>query len=180
MATNDNKISNVIGAHIPNWLLEQLQTRSKKGTQANRDNQNLQYLGNKTGWVRLVSSINITESSDKKYFQELTGLTLSNPEDLAKNFVLYGGVSKYNNQGGRTNYELRKGFKETYSLLGDQEVRDFGYRPMPGLSRVVIETQGRLGSIRGATIEFKVWDKSQLDVIDALYFKLGYTMFLEW
>ena len=177
---NDNKISNVIGTHIPNWLLEQLQTRSKKGTQANRDNQNLQYLGNKTGWVRLVSSINITESSDKKYFQELTGLTLLNPEDLAKNFVLYGGVSKYNNQGGRTNYELRKGFKETYSLLGDQEVRDFGYRPMPGLSRVVIETQGRLGSIRGATIEFKVWDKSQLDVIDALYFKLGYTMFLEW
>lgn len=180
MAINDNKISNVIGTHIPNWLLEQLQTRSKKGTQANRDNANLQYLGNKTGWVRLVSSINITEPSDTKYFSELTGLTLTKPEDLSKNFVLYGGVSKYNNQGGKTNYELRKGFKETYSLLGDQEVRDFGYRPMPGLSRVVIETQGRLGSIRGATIEFKVWDKSQLDVIDALYFKLGYTMFLEW
>jgi hypothetical protein len=180
MAQNDNKISNVIGTHIPVWLLEQLQTRSKKGTQANRDNANLQYLGNKTGWVRLVSSINITEPSDTKYFSELTGLTLTKPEDLSKNFVLYGGVSKYNNQGGKTNYELRKGFKETYSLLGDQEVRDFGYRPMPGLSRVVIETQGRLGSIRGATIEFKVWDKSQLDVIDALYFKLGYTMFLEW
>jgi len=176
---NDNKISNVIGTHIPNWLLEQLQTRSKKGTQANRDNQNLQYLGNKTGWVRLVSSINI-KSDDINYFSKLTGLTLTKAEDLAKNFVLYGGVSKYNKQGDRTNYTLRKGFKETYSLLGDQEVRDFGYRPMPGLSRVVIETQGRLGSIRGATIEFKVWDKSQLDVIDALYFKLGYTMFLEW
>ena len=51
---------------------------------------------------------------------------------------------------------------------------------MPGLSRVVIETQGKMGSIRGATIEFKVWDKSQLDVMDALYFKLGYSMFLEW
>ena len=196
MAINDNKISNVIGTHIPNWLLEQLQTRSKKGTQANRDNANLLYLGNKTGWVRLVSSINITAESDTKYFSELTGLTLTKPEDLAKNFVLYGGVSKYNKEtifreDGRlkfnfkdintdTNYALRKGFKETYSLLGDQEVRDFGYRPMPGLSRVVIETQGRLGSIRGATIEFKVWDNSQLDVIDALYFKLGYTMFLEW
>ena len=180
MATNDNKISNVIGTHIPLWLLEQLQTRSKKGTQTNRDNANLQYLGNKTGWVRLVSSINITAESDTKYFQELTGITLSKPEDLSKNFVLYGGVSKYRNQDNKTTYTLRKGFKQTYSLLGDQEVRDFGYRPMPGLSRVVIETQGRLGSIRGATIEFKVWDKSQLDVIDALYFKLGYTMFLEW
>jgi len=180
MATNDNKISNVIGTHIPNWLLEQLQTRSKKGTQTNRDNANLQYLGNKTGWVRLVSSININAQTDTKYFQDLTGLTLSKPEDLAKNFVLYGGVSKYNNQNGKTTYTLRKGFKETYSLLGDREVQDFGYRPMPGLSRVVIETQGRLGSVRSATIEFKVWDVKQLDVIDALYFKLGYTMFLEW
>ena len=193
---NDNKISNVIGTHIPNWLLEQLQTRSKKGTQTNRDNANLQYLGNKTGWVRLVSSINITAESDTKYFSELTGLTLTKDEDLAKNFVLYGGVSKYNKEtifreDGRlkfnfkdintdTNYALRKGFKQTYSLLGNQEVQDFGYRPMPGLSRVVIETQGRMGSIRGATIEFKVWDKSQLDVMDALYFKLGYSMFLEW
>ena len=196
MAINDNKISNVIGTHIPNWLLQQLQTRSKKGTQDNRDNANLLYLGNKTGWVRLVSSINITAPSDKKYFSELTGLTLTKDEDLAKNFVLYGGVSKYNKEtifreDGRlkfnfkdintdTNYALRKGFKQTYSLLGNQEVQDFGYRPMPGLSRVVIETQGRMGSIRGATIEFKVWDKSQLDVMDALYFKLGYSMFLEW
>jgi hypothetical protein len=180
MAQNDNKISNVIGTHIPNWLLEQLKTRSKKGTQTNRDNANLQYLGNKTGWVRLVSSININAQTDTKYFQELTGLTLSKPEDLAKNFVLYGGVSKYNNQNGKTTYTLRKGFKETYSLLGDQEVQDFGYRPMPGLTRVVVETQGRLGSVRSATIEFKVWDIKQLDVIDALYFKLGYTMFLEW
>ena len=180
MAINDNKISNVIGTHIPNWLLQQLQTRSKKGTQDNRDNANLLYLGNKTGWVRLVSSINITAPSDKKYFSELTGLTLTKDEDLAKNFVLYGGVSKYNKQGDQTTYTLRKGFKQTYSLLGNQEVQDFGYRPMPGLSRVVIETQGRMGSIRGATIEFKVWDKSQLDVMDALYFKLGYSMFLEW
>ena len=180
MATNDNKISNVIGTHIPDWLLKQLQTRSKKGTEAKRDNANLQYLGNKTGWVRLVSSININAQTDTKYFQDLTGLTLSKPEDLAKNFVLYGGVSKYNNQNGKTTYTLRKGFKETYSLLGDREVQDFGYRPMPGLSRVVIETQGRLGSVRSATIEFKVWDVKQLDVIDALYFKLGYTMFLEW
>lgn len=180
MAQNDNRISNVIGTHIPNWLLEQLKTRSKQGAQVNRDNANLQYLGNKTGWVRLVSSINLQSQIDTKYFQDLTGLTLSKPEDLAKNFVLYGGISKYNNQNGKTTYTLRKGFKETYSLLGDQEVQNFGYRPMPGLSRVVIETQGRLGSVRSATIEFKVWDAMQLDVIDALYFKLGYTMFLEW
>ena len=180
MEYNDNKISNVIGTHIPIWLLEQLQTRSNKGVQSTRDNQNIQYLANKTGWVRLVSSINIKSANDITYFQNLTGLTLSNPDDLAKNFVLYGGISKYNNQNGKATYNLRKGFKETYSLLGEQETVNFGYRPMPGLTKVSVETQGRLGSVRSASIEFKVWDKSQLDVIDALYFKLGYMMFLEW
>ena len=196
MTIYDNKISNVIGTHIPNWLLKQLETRSKKISETNRDNANLQYLGNKTGWVRLVSSIKLKSQDDRKYFSELTGLSIANENDLAKNFVLYGGVSKYNKEtifreDGRlkfnfndintdTKYALRKGFKETYSLLGDQEVRDFGYRPMPGLIRVVVETQGKLGSIRSATIDFKVWDKSQLDVMDALYFKLGYSMFLEW
>ena len=43
---------------------------------------------------------------------------------------------------------------------------------MPGITNVNIETQGKLGSVRAATINFKCWDKDQLDVMDALYFKL--------
>jgi hypothetical protein len=59
-------------------------------------------------------------------------------------------------------------------------VKDYGYRPMPGITDVQIQTQGRLGSIRQATVNFKVWTKDQLDIIDTLYFKMGYHMFLEW
>ena len=51
---------------------------------------------------------------------------------------------------------------------------------MPGIIDATIETQGKMGSIKLATINFKVWNKSQLDVIDALYFKLGYSMLIEW
>jgi GH24 family phage-related lysozyme (muramidase) len=51
---------------------------------------------------------------------------------------------------------------------------------MPGITSVSIDTQGKLGSVISATINFKCWDKMQLDVMDALYFKLGFTMFLEW
>jgi len=65
-------------------------------------------------------------------------------------------------------------------MLGEKEIQDYGYRPMPGITSVNIETQGRLGSVRAATINFKCWDKNQLDILDALYFKLGFTMFLEW
>ena len=181
MAGFDNKISNIIGASLPDWLLNQLKTRSRQGIKLERSNSNLEYLANKTAWVRLVSSVNLDAREDMRYFSDLMGYPLSNPDSLAKDFVLQGGTSVYTKlENSATSYTPRQGFKNTYNILSDKEVKDFGYRPMPGLTRVSIETQGKLGSIRMATIEFKVWDKAQLDIMDALYFKLGFTMYLEW
>ena len=178
----DNKISNIIGTAIPTWLLKQLEARSDKNTLSNRDTQNILYLANKSAWIRLVSSINIAPQ-DISYFQKL-GANINNVDDLAKNYVLFGGTSKYkeNNNRNAPSYDIRSGIKNdgAYNLLDNTEINDYGYRPMPGITGVSIETQGALGSIRGATINFKVWDKDQLDIMDALYFKLGFSMFLEW
>jgi len=182
MAGLDNKISNIIGTSIPIWLHKQLQARSEKNTLSNRDTQNILYLANKSAWIRVVSSINIARE-DIPYFQKL-GANISNQDDLAKNYVLFGGTSKYkgNNNRNAPSYDIRSGIKNdgAYNLLDNTEINDYGYRPMPGITGVSIETQGALGSIRGATINFKVWDKDQLDIMDALYFKLGFSMFLEW
>ena len=51
---------------------------------------------------------------------------------------------------------------------------------MPGLNSVTIDTKGTLGSLREADIKFSVWNMTQLNVIESLYFRLGYTMLLEW
>jgi len=188
-----NKISNIIGTRIPLWLLNQLEERSRQNTRDNRlgsngETDNLSFLANKTAWVRLVSSVDITNKSDIIYFQSLTGTSIKNWSDLAKEFVLFGGTSKY--LSGNTplsnskffSYTQRAGLGQggSYGMLGEEEIKRYGYRPMPGISSVNIETLGRLGSLRQATINFKCWDKMQLDIIDALYFKLGFTMFLEW
>jgi GH24 family phage-related lysozyme (muramidase) len=175
----DNKISNIIGTKLPQWVLNQLETRSNKNTQDSRDNDNILYLANKSAWVRLVSSINIG-SEDLEYFKRLVGYeTIEDQTSLAKQYVLFGGTSKYLN---KNSYQLRSGLGKdgAYGILGENEIQQFGYKPMPGITSVTIETQGKLGSIRGAIINFKCWDKNQLDIIDALYFKLGFTMFLEW
>jgi len=189
----DNKISNIIGTKLPQWVLNQLETRSNKNTQDSRDNDNILYLANKSAWVRLVSSVNIS-SEDMLYFKNNVGANVTvagslidpgngipilDPTSLAKQYVLFGGTSKYLNNNS---YGLRSGldYDGAYGMLGNSEVQQFGYKPMPGITNVTIETQGRLGSIRGAIINFKCWDKNQLDIIDALYFKLGFTMFLEW
>jgi hypothetical protein len=189
----DNKISNIIGTKLPNWVLNQLETRANKNTQDYRDNDNILYLTNKSAWVRLVSSVDIG-SEDLIYFKNEFGANLKviglgveaselnpilNPTSLSKEYVLYGGTSKYLN---KNSYGLRSGidYDGAYGMLGKSEVQKFGYKPMPGITNVTIDTQGKLGSVRAATINFKCWTKNQLDIIDALYFKLGFTMFLEW
>jgi len=176
----DNSISNIIGKKLPQWVLNQLETRANQNSKDSRDTDNILYLANKTAWVRLVSSINIESQYDLNHFKGIVGeTTIKNPDDLAKQFVLFGGTSKYL---GSNSYGLRSGLGNdgAYGMLGTKEIQEYGYRPMPGITSVNIETQGRLGSVRGAIINFKCWDKNQLDIIDTLYFKLGFTMFLEW
>jgi hypothetical protein len=179
-----NKISNVLGVALPVELRDQIDLRSKKNSLDQRDNENIIYLTNKSCWVRLVSSIKINDSDELKYFQTyFPTLDLKDPDSLAKKFVLFAGTSYYDESNQKHEYKLRSGIgsnNSAYSPLGNVEIQNRGYRPMPGITDVKIETLGKLGSIRSATINFKVWDKEQLDVIDALYFKMGYTMFLEW
>jgi hypothetical protein len=179
MAGLDNKISNIIGTKIPQWVLNQLGTRSIQNSKDSRDNDNILYLANKSAWIRLVSSVDLVAQNDLSYFKNIAGSDIQDQTSLAKQFVLFGGTSKYLN---KNSYQLRSGIGQggAYGTLGESEINAYGYKPMPGITSVNIDTQGRLGSIRAATINFKCWDKSQLDIIDALYFKLGFTMFLEW
>ena len=199
----ESRTSNALGVRIPQWIIRQLNKRSEQLTVENENsttsNKNVLFRGNRSAWVRLVSSVdmidpftiffdpatadleyvNLGENKAKRYFQDL-GIDIKNASDLAKKFVLQGGVSTYTNENGNFSYNLKEGFSDAYNVAGSQEVKKYGYRPMPGITSVRVQTQGKLGSIRAAEIQLKVWDKAQLDIIDALYFKLGYTMFLEW
>jgi len=141
-----NKISNILGTKLPQWLIDQLGTRAVQGSQDRRDNDNILFLANKSAWVRLVSSINIY-GSDIRHFSNIVGTSIQKPEDLAKQFVLFGGTSKYLRENS---YQQRAGIGKdgAYGILGENEVRGFGFRPMPGLTSVSIETQGKLGSLR--------------------------------
>jgi len=178
-----NQLSNVLGVAIPYDLKRQLSIRSEKLGAENRTSNDIEYLANKSCWVRLVSSVRIKDIQYfKKYFPDL-GIT--DGDSLAKKFILFAGTSEYTKNESKDKgfqYNIRSGFgaNGSYGMLGNVETQLYGYRPMPGITDARIETQGKLGSIRSATINFKVWDKAQLDIIDALYFKLGYTMFLEW
>ena len=172
------KLSNVIGAPFRDYVLLQLYRRAEKGGNKNRTNEEVMYLANKTAWARLTSSVNVTlpASQVQDYYKKLGVAISDTTEDaLARNWVLEAGTSIQNGNG----ITLRKGIgiDGAYGLGGTEEL---GYRPMPGLTAVNVETTGRLGSLRLATINFKVWNMHQLNVVEALYFRLGYSMILEW
>ena len=180
ISSGNIKLSNVIGAPFRDYVLLQLYLRAAHGGTKNRTNQEILYLANKTAWVRLNSSVNIHLPANEiqNYYRSLgVPITDTSEDALARNWILEAGTSIQN--GNENGINLRKGIgpEGAYGLGGPEEL---GYRPMPGLTAVNIETTGRLGSLRLATINFKVWNIHQLNVVEALYFRLGYSMILEW
>lgn len=196
------KLSNVIGAPFADYVLRQLVVRAYRSStgQPNfgpRTNDEVLYLANKTAWARLVSSVDIvfpdgtnTQAQDLAAYIQKLGIEGSGQyitsNSLAKNWILEAGTSQVpinplgvipTQTGGGVLLRRGLGPNGAYGLGGTEEL---GYRPMPGLTSVTIDTAGRLGSLRSATISFKVWNMNQLNVIEALYFRLGYSMLLEW
>ena len=184
----NERLSNVIGAPFAEYVLTQLNLRAARnstgvGVVPTRSPEEILFLANKLSWAKLTSSVRVVPDEKTSPIVPITefyknlgvGEGYASPEDLAKNWVLEAGTSKANGSG----IDLRFGLGEdkAYGLGGIEEL---GYRPMPGLTGITIDTKGTLGSLREATIQFKVWNMNQLNVIEALYFRLGYSMLLEW
>jgi len=182
----NQQLSNVIGAPFAEHVLTQLNLRAAhnstgEGALPSRSNDEILFLANKMSWVKLTSSVGILPEKNNgnplaisEYYKKL-GLNYANADDLAKNWTLQAGTSKA--KGAEIDLRYGLGSDGAYGLGGTEEL---GYRPMPGLTSVTIDTKGTLGSLREANLQFKVWNMNQLNIIEALYFRLGYSMLLEW
>jgi len=188
-------MNNVIGQSFPNYVRQQLKTRENTLSQLNRinsgdnftDYQDLMYLSNKTGWVTLRSSVQLQKGTDLyNYFTSKAPFSNSTEKDLAKYYILNGGLSYSNasaNPNGKSN--LRSGFlnskgnsfEGSYGMGGLDEQ---GFRPLPGIQSMNLVFKTENGALREATIRVKVFNLFQLEVIDTLYMKLGMSAVLEW
>ena len=78
------------------------------------------------------------------------------------------GLNIWNNQWG------------TYNInASNKPSSEFGLVPMPGITSVDVKCLNR-GSIKRATVNLKCYSPEQFQIIDLLYLRIGYTMFLEW
>lgn len=166
MSLNYNPDS-IVGGPLSSGPLKLLKQRSDILSKKQYTTEEITYLNSTTAWVRLYSSVDV-ESLDSETGAE------SYTSELAKQFQLLGG----------TLYEdtLRKGF-----ITGDGQEKSsydfsnvFGYVPMPGISSFQVQSRNTFGTLRAATIEFKVNSIEQLTNLEQLYLRPGFTCLIEW
>jgi hypothetical protein len=119
----------------------------------------IEYVTSRMPWVRLSSSVSVTKNSAKAQIFGKTGT------ELAKSNVLEGYSSDYD---------------PTDLVQGYQNTSQFGIRPKPGITQVSIKAHQRFGTLRTATVQFKCWSVEQLEIMDVLYMRPGYTVLLEF
>jgi hypothetical protein len=130
----------------------------------------LHQLNSRSAWVRMTSGVNVNNSND-----------------LAKKYVLQGGVLNVATTGQGANitdtFALKSGLggaSSTYSnLTVGGATNRLGIRPMPGITNVSIQSKGAYGSLQEATVSFVCWDIKQLEELELLYMRPGYTVLFE-
>ena len=177
----------IIGEQFDKYVYDQIKVRQKAhGSGVNGDVRTLnelKYLNSKTAWVKLASGVFI---SAKRAEEEKIGLKKSGTT-LAKENVLFGGTSNMYNSNTITQRGTFKDSPEniynneqgTYNVNVSTNPSEFGLVPMPGIESVDVKSLNR-GSIKRATVNIKCYSPEQFQIIDLLYLRIGYTVFLEW
>ena len=156
---------NIIGEPFLDYVNNQINDRQTVHGSKSRTSDQLAYLNSKTAWVKLASSVKI-DGTFKSTDPEIKS---GGWDALAKEYVLFSGFSSLN---GSTLLPREKVF-DKYSS------KSFGLVPMPGIVDASVKCENR-GSIKKATVNIKCYSPEQFRILEVLYLRLGYTVFLEF
>jgi hypothetical protein len=161
----------------------------------------LRYTTGKNSWVRMSSFVDCYNPGvDKDGNKGNAGITIGNNtyygSDLARKYILEGGtlyeteIKSGSRKKGTGKFTLRSGVARERGVyasnidvggtIAQGSYRPFGYRPMPGITSIEITNKSAYGSLREAVVKFYAWDKHQLEELELLYMRTGYTVLLEW
>ena len=178
-------MSNIVGEGFDPYVVDQINARQAILGSINKSPDQLVWEYNKTSWIKLISSADVIDVQTKDWDSgEITntgtfGGTLYGSE-MAEKYVLFNGVS---DESGFNSYSQRSGLDPSPAVnnmgaygLGSPA---WGFSPMPGILSATIKTESR-GTLKTATVQIKANNKTQFDIINTLYLRLGYLMLLEW
>ena len=184
----------VIGGKFRDYVDGQVKQRQKMLGGDVMVDQTLKALNTNTPWIRMASSVNITEGDKSlpgtSVYEQIIQKNIFEgfkwkEDNLAKNFVLFNGVN--NNVGGidnmptgntsKTGNPLQKAYGFGYNNLGAKNSR--GPIPLPGIQSVNF-TYKNDGALAQASVKVKCFSPEQFQMIDILFQRPGYTVLLEF
>ena len=187
----------VIGSGIAKPIVAQLKAREDLIGGSRSDLTQLQFFNSNGGWARLSSSVNTL--TEKQTIDLASGKVspsqAKGDHALAYNNVLSGGMTKLNTSneptslGGGINTDKHNPANidgRGFITRGDTKNSAYhnydsiGFRPTPGITSVSIQSKGTYGALREAEVSITVWSLEDLEIVQALYLRPGYTMLLEW
>jgi len=187
-------MGNIVGEDHLKYVKDQIKLRQEILGKSFRSNEDVVWANNKGSWIRLISSVNISDEDILYYDKEVKeNRIVSNSGSEFRNNYLdlqgYGGNQLSKElilQGGTLNNNTAKfGVANNTSNLPSSDFNygyggtDFGLNPMPGIEGFNSKTYNN-GSLREATIQIKANNRKQFEYIESTYLRLGYTMLLEW
>jgi hypothetical protein len=180
-------MANVIGEPIEGYVANQINARQKlQGsgvytTENKRTDTQINLLNSNTSWIKLGSGVSVSGSRLEDIGFSKSQQTAFAGMGLAKNNILFSGTSTLAKVEDRdfNRIQQRDGFLPRDPNSSYTYDPKFGFSPMAGIESVDIKTLNR-GSLKKATVKLKANDRSQFNIIDLLYLRLGYTVLLEW
>jgi hypothetical protein len=144
----------------------QFQLDARQNSLKKRDVTSIKYLNSRNAWIKMSSSVNVNGKSE-----------------LANSYQLKGGILKSDGGlksgvGGTDN--AYSNISPNTSLSSDERKHLRGLRPMPGINSIDIKSKSAYGSLREVVVKFQCWDIKQLEDLELLYMRPGYTVLVEW
>lgn len=152
---------------------------------------------NAGSWLRLISSVDLAVPTDQNIpgkrkteieerVAELAQHLQVNPgNDLAKKVILYGGTQRYIEPEGDGAGALnaKSGFNRDGEFFGNGAYgfggNGFGYKPMPGIESAKLGYYNN-GALAKADISITCYNPQQLEFLELLYLRPGYSILLEF
>jgi len=143
------------------------QLKHRQDAISKRDHDAIRYLNTRNAWIRMSSSVDV--NNDKGA--------------LARKYILQGGALNADESNKNLNFKskdnpngvsLKSGFANTYNPSSR------GLRPTPGIASLDIKSKSAYGSLREVTVNFQCWNIEQLEDLELLYMRPGYTVLVEW
>ena len=142
-------------------IAAQIKKREEIRSATIRTPETIQYLNSRNAWIRMTSAVDV-----------------DNSDAPAKSYVLLGGtLTNASSQKSGVGSSISNAYS-TVSPQGNEN--RLGIRPMPGITSINVRSKSAFGSLREVVVNFQCWDIRQLEELELLYMRPGYSVLVEW